>query len=57
MPDLTYPIEILLKEADKMNNGLKTLGSDVNAQYHLQKISQIFNAIELLQIEHLKGRK
>ena len=54
--ELTYPIEILRAESKKLNKEFKKLKQEgVEPQYHLLKGIQVFNAIELLQKEHIKN--
>ena len=53
--DLTYPIEVLKAEVKKLNcESKKYKKENIEQQYHLTKQIQVFNAIELLQIEYLK---
>ena len=53
--DLTYPIEVLKAEVKKLNAELKKVKKEnIEQQYHLTKQIQVFDAIELLQIEYLK---
>lgn len=57
MEDLTYPIEILKKEIDNLNKSESLKAGGVDGIYHLHKMKQVFNAIELLQQKHNEGRE
>lgn len=60
MKNLTYAIEILAKEAKKINKKdvIKSKTSILLAKkYELDKQKQIFLAIEILQREHLNDEE
>lgn len=56
--DLTYPIEVLLKEAQKLNEQRETLrsGNDAMSKYIFLKQGQVFEAVEILQKLHNEGK-
>jgi len=53
--NFTYPIETLKKEIKKLNKSESLKDGGIDGLYHLDKTKQIFEAITLLQKEHLKN--